>query len=79
MLDPRDPGHGPIQSEAESSVGDGAVSPEVEIPLKRLGRELVSGDLVLEHLQFVLPLPPADDLASVFNGGLLFLACMARD
>src|SRR5689334_17579677 len=68
MVEPADPGDGPLDAKAETGMRDGAVPPEIEIPLERLLREIMLPDPPQEQIIVVLTLAPADDLPVPLGG-----------
>ena len=67
MVQAAEPRHHALDAHAEPGVGDRAVAAEVEVPSERVLRETVGADAGREHLEIVLALAPADDLAVAFG------------
>jgi hypothetical protein len=68
VLDPADPGQGPLHAEAETRVGDAAVFSQVNVPFIRLARKIVLFEPLLEEGEIVNALSSADNLAVTFRG-----------
>src|SRR5262249_34837737 len=60
---PAHPRHGALDAESETGMREGAVTPDVEVPLERRPREAMLVDRGLELHEVVLALSAADDLA----------------
>jgi hypothetical protein len=67
VLDPADPGQGPLHAETETGVGDAAVFSQVYIPFIRLARKIVLFEPLLKEVKFVNALSAAYDLAVTFR------------
>src|SRR5262245_564017 len=55
--------HGPLQAEPEAGMRHGAIAAQIEIPPVRLRVELLLAHPLFEHVQPLLALAAADDLA----------------
>src|SRR5690606_41967853 len=63
MIQSANPGHRPLQSQSETGMGNGAVPPQVQIPLIGIPGELMFRKPLLEELRIVDALTAADNLA----------------
>ena len=63
MLDAGDPAHEALEAEPVAGVRHGAVAAQVEVPVEELLRQVVLLDALDQHVEVVLALAAADDLA----------------
>src|SRR4051812_6842867 len=67
VMDSADPADGALQAESESGVYEGAVFPEIEVPVVRLDGESFFLDARQQLVVIVLALRAADNLAIAFR------------
>src|SRR5882724_9574495 len=67
VLDTTHPGGASFDTHAESRVGDTAVAPQVEVPLKSFLGETVESNLFLQELQRGCAFTAADNLPITFR------------